>query len=744
MNVLKLLPRKAVTVSVLVGSVAGYSSVGFAQSEGIRVRTVSAPAEVVSGGSVLAEVLGGTSSGLAVRLNGQAVNADFRRDPRSGRTLVLVKNLREGENVIAIGKAVANGFVAKTKIAVNNHNDPAGQILGPHQRPWICETEASGLGAPPASGPCQAQSRYDWFYKSSDGTFKPLKVDTDVKPSDVVKTKTSEGKTVDYIVRVESGVIDESIFRIAILDNPSSPINNPWSATGKGPGDGWNGNLSWQFVGGAGPGNRSGSNDVKSALQDVPLSLGYAVAFGTRNTLNIGSDDVVSAETVIMLKQYFTEHYGVPRFTISNGSSGGSMQQRLIANNYPGLLDAIVPTRTFPDLYSIAFDVMDCRLLVNYYKNANSASAWSGERISAVDGFAVATKGKSIGQTTCQNSWLGYADTWPNADGSAQRRDFLDTVPPSFRYDPTTNRGGARVSIWDRNVLSVGVDPATGFARPLYDNTGVQYGLRALNSGAISVSEFLDLNDRIGGLDPDGNITASRSHGDVEGIKNAFRYGRIDEAENLNIPTIELRNYTDDIGDVHTKQRTFAFLERLKKAHGTTANMVEWTIPMEGSMNLETLDRVALVTLDRMALLGADEWLQAIAKDKSSRSTAQKVIADKPASLIDGCWDQSGKRIDEKESMSPDAACNKLFPIYSNVRVMAGGPLAGDVLKCHTTKPKASDYRVKFTEAEWQKLLKIFPEGVCDWSRPSIGRVPLAGTWLKYSRPGVGKPLRMN
>jgi hypothetical protein len=39
-------------------------------------------------------------------------------------------------------------------------------------------------------------------------------------------------------VRVESGVIDESIYRIAIIDDPTNPISNPWPS-GKKPGPGW-------------------------------------------------------------------------------------------------------------------------------------------------------------------------------------------------------------------------------------------------------------------------------------------------------------------------------------------------------------------------------------------------------------------------------------------------------------------------------------------------------------------------
>jgi len=50
-----------------------------------------------------------------------------------------------------------------------------------------------------------------------------------------------------------------------------------------------------------------------------------------------------------------------------------------------------------------------------------------------------------------------------------------------------------------------GFDSHTGFARTVFDNVGVQYGLNALNRGQITPDEFLDLNEKIGGIDVDGN-----------------------------------------------------------------------------------------------------------------------------------------------------------------------------------------------------------------------------------------------
>lgn len=81
-----------------------------------------------------------------------------------------------------------------------------------------------------------------------------------------------------------------------------------------------------------------------------------------------------------------------------------------------------------------------------------------------------------------------------------------------------TSPGGLRGALdWER--ATVGRDPATGFARRSYDNVVVQYGLRALNEALISVDQFLDLNEHVGGVDHDMNPVAARSIGDVLAIR---------------------------------------------------------------------------------------------------------------------------------------------------------------------------------------------------------------------------------
>jgi hypothetical protein len=62
----------------------------------------------------------------------------------------------------------------------------------------------------------------------------------------------------------------------------------------------------------------------------------------------------------------------------------------------------------------------------------------------------------------------------------------------------------------------------------------------------------------------------------------------------------------------------------------------------------------------------------------------------------------------------------------------AGGPAANEIVKCSLITPARDDYAVAFTHEQWGRLLQIFDRGVCDWSRPGAGQVPLAGVWLRF------------
>lgn len=686
-----------------------------------EIRVVSSRPNLVSGGDAVIEVQlprYARKRDVVVRLNGADVTDQLSADSSGAKLTGLVSGMREGKNRVTVGDRRQSGWQHAGSLEVVNY-PISGEMFGPHQRPWICETEASGLGAPPAAGPCMGATKYEWFYRSTSGALLPLPAGP--LPADVATTTTIDGTTVKYIVRVESGTINESIYRIAILDDPSNPVRAPWSPTGKKPSPGWNGKLFYHFVGGAAAGFRSGRNSATNAInvsdtistRDEPLRLGFAVATATRNVFGTGADEVVSAETVMMVKERFIEQYGVPKYTVSLGSSGGAMQQQLIAHNYPGLFDAITPVRNYPDVMSVSVDVIDCGLLNNFF--SKNPANWPADRRAKVDGYAIDPRGR----TNC-DGWLRFSFDWPGpTDG------FDDVVAEALRYNAASNPGGARGTLQDGSVNSMGINPLTGFARTYYDNIGVQYGLKALNQGAITVTEFLDLNESIGGIDVDANPVPSRSQGDLIGIKHAYRHGRINDGENMTLPIIQYRNYVDFQADIHSFHRSRSMLERMKKANGTTDNVARWTMPQNGTVNFM-----------RMALLAHDEWQRNIAADSAPGSYAQKVVRNRPASLKNQCWDDAGVTHDHPFDTSDPGLCNTQFPVHDDPRIAAGGPTAGDILKCLLKPVRLSDYNVSFSTAEWARLQAIFPQGVCDWSKPGVEQRPLKDAWLAFPKPG--------
>jgi hypothetical protein len=63
-----------------------------------------------------------------------------------------------------------------------------------------------------------------------------------------------------------------------------------------------------------------------------------------------------------------------------------------------------------------------------------------------------------------------------------------------------------------------------------------------------------------------------------------------------------------------------------------------------------------------------------------------------------------------------------------------------DRIKCELKPIDRADYKVPVTEAHIAQLREAFPGGVCDYSRPGIGKRP-PQTWLSYPRPGSAEQL---
>ena len=674
-------------------------------ADDVQIRTLSTRPEMVSGGDVLVAVTSAQSP--TVKLNDQDVTKAFRLDAETKSYNGLLTGLRLGSSTLAVYTKGGGAGKPAAQLTLTNHAITGPIFSGPHQSPLVCETEKfavpslglTGLGAP-LDANCSIATRIDYVYRSTDGMFKPLPSPTS-RPADLAQTTTTAGRTMPYIVRLEMGTINRAIYQLAMLYDPSvdgaaGPLTRP---------AGWNGKLIYSFGGGCQAGYHQGA--TANALNDSWLSLGYAAAASSLNVFGTSCADVLSAETMMMVKERFIEAYGVPRYTIGSGASGGSMQQHLIAQNYPGLLDGIQPSSSFPDSLSFLFPATDCLLLDDVFKT--SALSWTEEQKTAVAGFR--TWGVCA---TTTGSRLGFYGNRVDPKACAA------SIPPASVFDPTSNPNGARCTYQDNMVNVYGRDPRTGYARRPYDNVGVQYGLKAFMAGKISAEQFVELNERAAGYDINGRRTSERMVADVEALRRAYQTGRVTGAGGLaTIPIIDFRVYRDDISDVHDAVRSHIMRARLTAANGNAANQVILTTANTPATN---------TALTAQSLKMMDLWLDNISRDTRPGSAAEKIARNKPADLVDACFTPAGERITDLNK------CTELYPLFANPRIAAGEPLKQDVLKCQLRPIDAGSYPA-LSAKQLERLKGAFPTGVCDYSKPGIQQSTLAGTWLAYPMP---------
>jgi len=668
------------------------------------IAALSTRAEYVSGGDVLVGVTThdpGAARHLRIERDGVDVSSAFHELP-DGSLQGLVGGMDAGEHAI-VARANGNGSGTpkgrSARLDVVNHPITGPLFSGPQQLPFFCETNAPAFGLGPAlDASCSAPTQVTYRYRTTANTFSTL-ADPTTRPADLAQT-TVDGRTVDYIVRLERGTIDRAVYEIAALYDPSAPPS-PFSAE-----PGWNEKLVYTFGGGCNVGYHQGAG-TGGVLDNNFLSRGFAVASSSLNVLDNNCSDVISAEVALMVKEHFIETYGVPRYTMGWGGSGGAIQQHLIANNYPGILDGIVPAVSFPDSITLG-TVPDCRLFALYFASPAGAG-WTAAQRNAASGFGT----------------YGSCNLWHLA--FASRTNALEAcpgaVPGSARYNPVTNPNGIRCTSFEQIANQLGRNPANGFVwRPL-DNVGVQYGLSAVNSGAISPEQFVSLNENVGGYDVIGQRIPQRVAADVIGLQRAYSTGRVNTfgLGLASTPIIDLRQYTDPLGDIHTRFWSFTARQRLRDENGTDANHVMFVANAAGA------GAATVAAIEAM-----DSWLVAIKADSEPGSAAEKTIRNRPQALSDACWTSATDRIDETFGYQLAGACESLYPSWGDTRTAAGAGLAGTKLKCELRPLDFASYGVTFTPAQQARLAAVFPDGVCDYAKPGVEQQPPLGTWLDF------------
>jgi hypothetical protein len=697
------------------------------------IEVLSGRPDAVTGGDALIRVTVDkkkvSPSGMRVHLNGADVSSSFVANAAAGTLTGLVSGMQIGENLIEVidPKGNVNGKGrADAELVLTNFPIQGPVFSGPHEQPYACATAQfnlpAGLGnlGAPLDANCSINRRVDYIYRTTSNNFAAWPAGATAYPANMARTTTTLGATnVPYIVRIETGTINRAIYQTTVLHDPLTEAAPSWN---RQPAN-WNKRLIYTFGGGCiGGWYRQGSS-TGGVTDDFMLRSGYALASSTLNVFGNNCNDLTASETMMMVKERFIEAYGSPAHTQGWGCSGGSYAQHQISDNYPGLLEGIIPGCSFPEVgFATINFITDAWLLDDYFTARQAAMGWSDEQKRRVTGF------------------LQYA-TAPNIEVGAHRIDprpgttSCASVPVAQRYDPATNPTGVRCTVHDHTVNVYGRDPATGFGRRPLDNTGIQYGLKVLNAGVISVDQFLDLNEKIGGFDKDANEVPQRTVADLVAARAAYQTGRLTNAGGglASIPIIDFRDYNDVLpgGDIHVRYHSFSMRKRLDKANGRHDNQVMWV--NDNRFGLYSNSNPLL----QSAILKMDRWVTAVKADTRDIPQIEKVVQNKPADLMEGCYSKDTTpvfipqtQVREQEAVT---TCNTLYPTNSFPREVAGADIAADIIKCQLKPLAPVDYAVPFAPAQWARLQSIFPSGVCDWSRPGLEQQDPIGTWIFFN-----------
>jgi hypothetical protein len=289
----------------------------------------------------------------------------------------------------------------------------------------------------------------------------------------------------------------------------------------------------------------------------------------------------------------------------------------------------------------------------------------------------------------------------------------------------------------------------------------VQYGLRAVATGAITPDEFLKLNSMLGGWKDEADMVqegcpffppnctnpanwdpanwdpwsrrnhvysvdpwapAPRRAGDIAAMNAVYRAGLVFRGD-IDIPIIDWRHYLERSLDMHNSHQSFAVRQRMLNADGDAGNQVIWftdALTADGEFD-QTPEALEVI----------DEWMANI-REAPSRGAA----GNKPSRATDRCFDNTGKEIaagagvwDGIIDSRPPGACTQLFPTYSTSRRVAGGPFEQSLFKCQLIPVDQFVGRGLYgvwtpTATQVAQLWTIFPQGVCDYTKPDAGLPP--------------------
>ena len=627
-------------------------------------------------------------------------------------------------------------------------------FAGSPQVPFLCRTVDSDLGQPLVDnqdGYGMAVFQLDAEGDPSDrvaGFSQDCLLPTRIKYwalGDDGFQPWSAGADRELVVRVETGTINRFIYMIAM---PVDPAKDSAMAPDLSR---WNHRLIYHFRGGVGIGYRQGRLGVATILKrrQDQLSLGYAVVHSTGNQTSNTYNIWLNADTALRVKRQFAAAYGEPVYTVGVGGSGGAIQQYLMAQGFPGILDAAIALYSYPDMVSQSLYVLDCELLEYYFDRlAPDPARWADVRQRApvlgtsvdpnvgpdyelIYGLSGLASGHwptlSLGATECTRAWRGAGPLVINP----RYAHF------GIRFDPEV-AAATDLTYFGDLARYYGTDDA-GFGRRTWDNMGVQYGLNALRNGDITLEEFLHLNQHVGGWKPPAemlpprywlsdaapselkdfspwshhNMTTTpdgsfpRSRGDLGAMAGAYRSGQVFLGL-ANIPVIDLRHYLEPELDMHHAVSSFQARARMIRASGHADNQLIWMTRPPHAPYVEAFELI-------------DRWMAGLAN-------GQDVQAARPGDATDRCWDADGRLLAEGPGVwngdwnqRAPGRCMEHYPAFATTRIAAGEGYFGDVFKCHLQPVEQAVQQGVYEPVDVAgaipRLRSVFPDGVCDYRK---------------------------
>lgn len=638
-------------------------------------------------------------------------------------------------------------------------------FAGPLQYPFACQSEESKLGQPMVdnqqgwgvpvfaenaegkrseliigySKDCQLPTRHHYLYLPAGSSDRklPLRVDgsNDSIPDDA-----------QWIIRAETGTIHRHIYVLLMPSSKQDQRAKPDLSR-------WNGKAIYYFRGGISIGFQQGKTDIRRLTRDMKEALyqGYAVIYSTAtetdNTYNIRLQE----DTALRVKRQFSARFGAPKYVIGIGGSGGGLQQYLYAQNQPGIIDGGVALIAYPDMVTQIQYTLDCELLEYYFDHlASDRQFWrQPEKRQAVMGLTVSNDYRP------RLSWLTDAASllkghWPDSPPPASEcnKGWRGSVPlvnnPKFHSDYFRFSRSVREHMfwthWQDNRDIYGTDD-NGRSPSVWSNDGVQYGLMALRQGDINSEQFVEINARIGSWKPAEQMTnarfwhisgdsrlyrfspygehnmshegsavdiAPRYQGDLPAAQAAYQSGNVFLGK-LNFPVMDVRMYLDHRLDIHHTWAALSSRQRILDAGSDIAMQPIW---ISHKPYNPMWDAIAVM----------DQWL-------SNYQTTKDWQAARPELANDRCFDDEGSTIaagndvwDGDWNSKPDGRCSQEMPFHKGSRQVAGENIAGMTFQCSLISIDQAIEQGMYEPIDMQpfkqRLQQIFPNGVCDYSKP--------------------------